>query len=70
MAERPLVERLLEPAPTFPYRRDDLLMLALFGSGERSRAEFARLANAGGLRLVDTRTIGHDLSFIECVPDP
>lgn len=63
-----LVERLVEPAPSLQHLRADLLMLALFGSGERSRAEFTTLASAAGLQVVNTRTIGHDLSFIECAP--
>ncbi|MBS0222356.1 MAG: methyltransferase [Proteobacteria bacterium] len=65
-----LVERLVEPLPSLQHMRADLLMLALFGSGERSRPEFTRLADAAGLHLINTRTIGHDLSLIECVPCP
>jgi len=63
-----LAERVVEPTPSLQHLRADLLMLALFGSGERSRPEFMTLASAAGLQIVHTRTIGHDLSFIECVP--
>jgi hypothetical protein len=43
-------------------------MLTLFGSGERTLPEFTALCDAAGLDVVATRPIGHDLSFIECMP--
>lgn len=63
-----LVERLVDIEPSLHHLRSDLLMLALFGSGERDRNDFARLFDASGLRLIDSRAIGHDLTLIECVP--
>lgn len=63
-----LIERLVEPIPSIAHLRADLLMLALFGGGERDRGEFTKLLESAGLRLADARTIGHDLSMIECIP--
>jgi SAM-dependent methyltransferase len=63
-----LVERLVDAKPSLHHLRSDLLMLALFGSGERDRSDFTRLFAASGLRLLDARAIGHDLTLIECAP--
>lgn len=64
-----LVERLVDEAQPHPdHARMDLMMLVMFGGAERTRTEFAALAAQSGLRLVDTRPIGHGLSFIECEP--
>jgi len=64
-----LVERLVDEArPNPDHARMDLLMLVMFGGAERTRAEFTALAAQSGLTLVDTKPIGHGLSFIECVP--
>src|SRR5262249_45030198 len=53
-----LVERLVEAEPSADHARMDLFMLVLFGSGERSLAEFTALANAAGLEITATGPIG------------
>jgi len=63
-----LVERLVDSNPSLRHLRSDLLMLALFGSGERDRDDFTKLFDASGLQLIDARAIGHDLALIECAP--
>ncbi len=65
-----LIERLVGDPPSPAHLRSDLFMLALFGSGERTLPEFTALCDAAGLDIVATRPIGHDLSFIECMPHP
>lgn len=63
-----LIERLVGDPPSPAHLRSDLFMLTLFGSGERTLPEFTALCDAAGLDVVATRPIGHDLSFIECMP--
>lgn len=60
-----LIERLVDAqVPDSDHVLMDLRMLTLFGSAERTHAQFADLAGRADLTLVGDRPIGHGLSLL------
>lgn len=60
-----LVERLVDPdAPLLGHSAMDLRMLVLFGSAERTRAQYADLAARAELRVVEDRPVEFGLSLL------
>jgi hypothetical protein len=63
-----IVDRVVDAAhPTPSHIHMNLLMHNLFGSRERTAEQFTALATAAGLRTVQVRATGHELSMVEMV---